>query len=222
MDNEPNDSPEMVLEGIDTGPAEDGYRPVTLRTSRGDVECRYYEVPGTHRAALWVGGAGGGWDTPARGLYPGLCDQLQQDGIASLRVRFRHSTVLEEAVLDVLAGLTFLESEGIETFALIGHSFGGAVVIQAGAAAEAVRTVITLAAQSYGATAVADLAPDCSILLLHGKADAVLPFASSRYVYQQAHEPKRLVLYDGAQHGFDEVAEQVYRTVYEWIRNSIR
>jgi hypothetical protein len=48
-------------------------------------------------------------------------------------VRFRHPTRLEESILDVLAGINYLQSEGMKVIALTGHSFGGAVVIQAAA-----------------------------------------------------------------------------------------
>jgi pimeloyl-ACP methyl ester carboxylesterase len=207
----------MDLHDIVRGRTTEGYREITLRTSHGDIECRYYAVPGAYRGVLWVGGVGGNFDTPARGLYPRLCSDLQAVGIASLRVRYRYPTVLEEAVLDALAGLTFLESEGIEAVALTGHSFGGAVVVQAGINTPVVRTVVTLSTQSYGAGEVGNLAPDCSILLLHGGADTVLPASASRYVYRRAHEPKRLIIYEGAHHGLDEVADQVYQTVHNWL-----
>jgi thioesterase domain-containing protein len=101
------------------------------------------QVTGAKQAAIWVGGVGGDWDTPAQGLYPRLCQELTSEGIASLRVHYRYPTELVEAVLDVLAGITFLQDEGIESIALIGHSFGGAVVIQAAAQAEDVHTVVT-------------------------------------------------------------------------------
>lgn len=89
------------------------------------------------------------------------------EGVASLRVRFCHPTILEEASLDVLAGLIYLEGEGIDTVVLIGHSLGDAVVIQVATLDEQVRTVVTLATQSYGTAPVSQLAPRCSILLIH-------------------------------------------------------
>jgi len=43
--------------------------------------------------------------------------------------------------------------------ALVGHSFGGAVVIRVGVASPAVATVAALSSQSYGTEDVASLAP---------------------------------------------------------------
>jgi pimeloyl-ACP methyl ester carboxylesterase len=213
-----DESFEMMVEDVEVGERhQEGYHPVKLTTSREDIHCRYYPVAGTKQAAIWVGGVGGGWDTPAKGLYPRLCEELTSEGIASLRVRYRYPTDLVEAVLDVLAGITFLHDEGIESIALIGHSFGGAVVIQAASQSEDVRTVVTLATQSYGANPVRELATRCSILLLHGTADPVLTPFCSQHVYQLALEPKHLILYPGATHGLDEVADEVHSCVRNWV-----
>jgi len=216
------DSVEMGIRNIKVEPIQDGFQPIALETDRGNIDCRYYSVPGTQRGAIWVGGVGGGWDTPADGLYPRLCQELTSKAIASLRVRYRHPTILEESVLDLLAGISYLESEGIKAIALTGHSFGGAVVIQAAAIFQAVRTVVTLATQSYGAMPVSQLAPGCEILLIHGTVDRVLTPACSEYVYQVAHEPKHLILYKGADHGLDEVAEEVYQVVHDWIVEKLK
>lgn len=207
---------EMVVEDIETDPVEDGYYPLRLITTRGVIECRYYQVSGAQKGAIWVGGVGGNWDTPASELYPRLCQELTGEAIASLRIKYRYPTILEEAVLDVLAGLSFLEAEGITAAALTGHSFGGAVVIQAAAHSPSVRTVAALSTQSYGAAVAPQLAPRCSLLLVHGRADEVLPPSCSEYVYHLAGEPKHLLLYPNARHGLDEVAEEVRHVIRDW------
>jgi dienelactone hydrolase len=218
-----DESFEMMVEDVEVGERhQEGYHPVKLTTSRGFIYCRYYPVTGAKQAAIWVGGVGGDWDTPAQGLYPRLCQELTSEGIASLRVHYRYPTELVEAVLDVLAGITFLQNEGIESIALIGHSFGGAVVIQAAAQAEDVHTVVTLATQSYGANPVRELATRCSILLLHGTTDPVLTPLCSQHVYQLALEPKHLILYRNASHGLDEVAQEVHQVVRDWVIEQLK
>ncbi|BAY46799.1 phospholipase/carboxylesterase [Scytonema sp. HK-05] len=132
-------------------------------------------------------------------------------------MRYRNPTDLEESILDVLAGLTYLQDEGIKEFALVGHSFGGAVVIQAAAQSPDVRTVVTLATQSYGTEPATELATRFSLLLMHGTNDQVLPPQCSEHVYDIALEPKRLILYPNATHGLDEVADEVYLVVRDWI-----
>lgn len=213
---------DVVVQDIKVEPVRQGYHPVKLITSRGEVDCHYYPAVGTQQAAVWVGGAGGGWDTPAKVLYPQLCQELVQEAIASLRIRYRYPTRLEECILDVLVGLSYLESEGIKALAITGHSLGGAVAIQAAAISPNVRTIVTLASQSYGAAPVSQLAPRCSILLLHGTDDEILSPQCSQYIYQLAQEPKHLILYPGANHGLDEVAPEVYQVVRDWVIEELR
>ncbi|HYG90992.1 MAG TPA: alpha/beta fold hydrolase [Azospirillum sp.] len=194
----------------------EGYRLVVLETRRGVVEARHYPAEGGTSGAVWIGGVGGGFDTPARSLYPRLADELTRHGIQSLRVRFRHPAALEEAAHDTLAGIEFLARQGAERMAVIGHSFGGAVAIQAAAARpDLVRTVVTLATQGYGADAAQDL--DASLLLIHGEADEVLAPQCSLYVHRIAREPKKLVLVPGTGHCLDETAEAVCHEVRDWL-----
>ena len=209
----------ITMQGIEEGKEEDGFREIALLTSRGRIDCHYYpsQTPQRSLGAVWVGGAGGGWDTPARSLFPRLCRQLAVEGIASLRPRYRLPNQLDECTLDVLAGLDLLQGTGVTGAALVGHSFGGAVAMRAAAASPIVRTVVALAAQSHGTDAAAGLGPRCSLLLIHGGADRVVPPYSSEYVHRMASEPKRLVLLPGAGHSLDEAADEVERLVREWI-----
>ena len=195
----------------------EGFRPASLETDRGPVEARYYPVSDGELAVLWVGGVGGGFDTPARGLYPRLAADLMADGVASLRLRFRNPRDLEQAVHDVLCGLSFLGRQGIHNVAVVGHSFGGAVVIQAAAAKRgAVCTVVTLATQGYGTDPVGELS--CPILLIHGEADEILPASCSIHVHRKAREPKKLVLVPGTGHAMNEASEAVCREVRDWLK----
>ena len=209
----------------------EGYRIVRLtisETGNNIVECRYYkaEVTDSKAAVIYVGGVGGGWDSPAKELYPRLSQKLaEEDGINSLRIRFSYSTNLEASVLDVLAGIEFFtQEEGITSIGLVGHSFGGAVVISAASIASEniVKAVVTLATQSYGTEGVSRLKEgSCSILLIHGNNDEVLSPYCSHYIYNNAQEPKKLVLYDNASHGLDEVADKIFQKVYEWLLKNL-
>ena len=199
-----------------------GYREIAVPGARGPVACRWYAAHVKGAAVVWVGGVGGGWDTPAKQLYPRLAVRLQEDDIGSLRVRFRNPTDLEEAVHDVSTGLRYLQQEGVERLGFVGHSFGGAVVIEASTTTPLARAVVTLATQSYGADRVGELNRNCAILLIHGTRDHVLAATNSQYVHRLAHEPKRLQLYSGASHGLDEAAEDVEQLVYEWLMTHLQ
>ncbi|MFN7133760.1 MAG: alpha/beta hydrolase family protein [Myxococcales bacterium] len=195
---------------------QDGHRRMRLHTGRGKVDVRLHAAPDAHSAALMVGGVGGGFDSPARDLYGRLASGLVDRGYAALRVQFRHPTALEESVHDVLAGVRALEQLGVRRVALLGHSFGGAVVATAGAASANVVGVVTLSTQSYGIAPIADLAPR-PVLLVHGLDDEILPPMCSVHAHRIAGEPKELKLFEGARHGLDEVADAVFGLTLEWL-----
>ncbi len=177
---------------------------------------------GTDKGVVMVGGIGGGFDTPAHNLYPRLCLDFKEAGISSLRVKFRHPADLTESVIDVITGIEFLKLENIRTFGLIGHSFGGAVVIQAAFNEKGVKTIVTLATQSYGIKPISQLAEGTSILLIHGEADETLPPRSSVYAHILAHEPKRIKIYKNAGHSLKETSEEIYVEVKSWIIDYLR
>ena len=196
-------------------------RPYTLRTRRGPVDVLLYESLEAKAGALLAGGVGGGFDTPARGLYRRLGEELLRHHMTTLRLKYRHSTDLAESVQDVLAGVDFLVEHGLERVALVGHSFGGAVMIDAGAQSPWVTTVVGLASQSYGAEAVSELPPR-SLLLVHGLSDAVLPPSCSLLLHERATGRKALELIPGAGHVLEEAAERVFNRVRDWLLGELR
>ena len=113
-----------------------------LHTTRGDIEAILHsdtEEPPT-RAILWVWGARGGFDGPAGGIFGNLAEELK-GRITSLRVNYRNPAVLPESVMDTLAGISFLKATGHTEVVLVGHSFGGAVVIAASAFSPLIKAV---------------------------------------------------------------------------------
>ena len=184
----------LSLELIDLveEPSDGGAERVRLQTDAGIVECRaHFAASAGDAAILWVFGAGGGLGGPAGGVYEGLGRRFHERGVTSLQLDYRHPGRLDACVLDVVLGVGYLGTRGATRIVLVGHSFGGAVVITAGAASEAVVAVAALSSQTYGAAgAVGALSPK-PLLLIHGEADEVLPAACSRDLYAHAGEPKR-------------------------------
>lgn len=209
--------PEFFLESVTLHQTVAGVEELTLRTNAGDIAARLHPALAGAPAVVWVGGSGGGLDGPAWGMYPRLAAQLAAQGIASLRLHYRCPNRLEECVMDTLLGAEYLAQQlGYQGLALVGHSFGGAVVISAGALSPIVTAVVAMSSQTYGT----DLAPDVSprpLLLVHGTADEILPDTCSRQIYSFAHEPKELRLYPGCRHGLDECRDQVDADVVSWL-----
>lgn len=64
------------------------------------------------------------------------------------------------------------------------------------------------------------LAPRCSVLIVHGDADTVLPATCSEHLHALAGEPKQLAVYP-AGHVLDEVADEVHELVVGWVRRTL-
>lgn len=194
------------------------YNTLNVTTSHGMIEMRLYSG-NTSKAAIFIGGIGGGFDSPAKELYPKLSLAIAQEGVTGLRIKFRSSTNLEEAVHDILAGVEVLKQHNIKSICLVGHSFGGAVAIIVGTVCPIVSSIVTLATQSYGAEGIARFSPR-PILFIHGTQDEILTSSSSVWLYHKAHEPKKIILFERTGHLLNEAANEIFTLLKDWILSS--
>ena len=195
----------------------DGAVDININSTRGEINGILHTCEGEPGAVIYVGGALGGLDGPADGLYPKLAHELSAPGcLTGLRLHYRQPGEFQECVLDVLGGVSFLRGVGAQRIALVGHSFGAAVVIKAGELSDAVVGVAALSPQLYGTRTVERLAPR-RLLVVHGTADRVLDAEASRDIHARAGEPKRLELYDGAGHSLKSCAEELFELVKSWL-----
>lgn len=194
----------------------DGAGELRLITDRGPIECRHHNAAYGDAAVLWVFGAGGGLGGPAGGVYSRLGERFTAHGISSLELAYRRPAQLVECVLDVLLGIAWLESQGRKRICLVGHSFGGAVVLNAAGSADAVIAVAALSSQTAGVGNIASLAPR-PLLFVHGEDDEILPAECSRTLFARARQPKELVLYPACRHGLDDCRDELDADLARWI-----
>jgi pimeloyl-ACP methyl ester carboxylesterase len=205
--------------GVNSGDEIAGLRRVELNTTRGTIPIILHSATSPSRAILCISGAIGGFDGPTK-LYERLGREMPRAEISVARLNYRVPNQFGECVLDTLAGLNFLKRMQCERAAIIGHSFGGAVAINAGTLAPTVTTVVAISSQLAGAHVVGDLAPR-PLLLLHGTADAVLPHACSEMIFERASEPKTLKLFPGADHRLSHSGDELFHTVRDWLLSHI-
>ncbi len=195
---------------------------VTIDTERGPLKGVLHHNGGNTKAVILVGGIDGGFDGPTS-LYPDLAEDLISSNISSLRLDFRvHGSPgnMAEADYDVEQGISLLKGLGIRDIALVGHSFGGAVVITAADGRPEIKAVVTLSSQSYGTKPVAKISPR-PLLLIHGGDDHRLPPSCSEYIYARALEPKELIIMPGATHSLRQKRNEVFGLVRTWIRDKM-
>lgn len=191
-----------------------------INTSRGNIFSLFHPTRTMDAAVVWVWGAGGGVTGPAGGIYIRLAEKLVGEGIASLRLDYRWPNDLYECVLDTLAGVTLLLGVGFKKIALVGHSFGGAVVIAAAPYNDKVVAVAGLSSQSAGAQRVSEVAPR-PLLLVHGSDDAIIPVRASQFIYDLAQQPKELRFFEGAGHSLTECREDLDELLFAWLKEKL-
>lgn len=209
----------LKITGVQPGDEIAGARRVTIATTRGAIPLILHAAPEAGRAVLCVSGAIGGFDGPSM-LYPRLGLELPRRGFTIARLDYREPNEFGECLVDAMAAVTFLSGIGHTQIALIGHSFGGAVAINAGTLSAKVTTVIALSSQLAGAHVAGELAPK-SLLLIHGGADTILSHESSEVLYERAGEPKTIKILPGVGHGLAEAQDEVFELISDWLMQRV-
>ena len=199
---------------------------IIVPSRAGPIDAMWRAPEGVSRGSvLCVGGFDGGFEGPANGIFAALADFLPRIGIGVLRLDFRIKTSpgpIDAGTDDVLAGLEWLAEQGAAPVALIGHSYGGAIVIRAGARSEHAGSVAALSTQTAGIE-LEDLErlPPRALLLVHGAADWRLPARLSEWVYSQALEPKALHILPEATHSLRQRRDELWEILTEWVEASL-
>lgn len=212
MSETPSDQPEespnegqspldrLGVLAMQTVPVDDELEHLEVYTMEGLLTVLWHGPADAERVVLCLGGAMGGMLGPDGGVYHQLGRALASQGIGVLRVSYRRPNDLSLCVHDTVAMMELAARHGGQRFVTIGHSFGGAVAIQAAAhlERESVPGVVTLATQSAGCEPVERLG-DRDLLFFHGTSDQILPHFASETVRMLAGTGE-LVLLDGADH----------------------
>ena len=190
--------------------------PVSLQTHAGTIHTRLHRASGGDEAILWVFGAGGGLGGPAGAVYARVGEQFCARGVTSLELDYRRAGVLAGCVQDTRTGIAYLQQLGSKRIVLVGHSFGGSVVLRAAEDEPAVIAVAALSSQTAGVGNLRSLAPR-ALLFVHGEDDEVLPAQLSRDLHARAALPKKLILYPGSRHGLDDCRDALDRDLTAWL-----
>jgi dienelactone hydrolase len=204
----------LAVEEVEIAP---GLAHLEIYTLHGLLSVLWHGPRTAHDVVVTCGGGMGGMLGPAGGLYHALgCELADAHEIATMRVGYRKPNDLSRCVHDVAAAADLASRSGARGFVVIGHSFGGAVAIQAGIVLGAhCRGVVTLSTQSAGCEHASELG-DTPLLLLHGTDDEILPPETSTVVQMLAGHGE-VVLLPGAGHLLTEAATELRERLSVWI-----
>lgn len=190
---------------------------IEIYTMQGLLTLVWHGDPTAEAVAVCCGGAMGGLLGPGRALYHHLGDRLAARGAGLIRVSYRQPNNIDLCVLDVLAAADLACRQGTQHVVTVGHSFGGAVAVQAGIAMGGwTAGVVTMATQSAGCESAAQLA-GVPMLLLHGDRDEILPPFASQVVHELAGGHGELEILPGVGHAMTEAADHLLERLVEWI-----
>jgi pimeloyl-ACP methyl ester carboxylesterase len=193
-----------------------GVRLVETYTMRGMLKLLWYGDPAAEEVVLLAAGGMGGFLGPAHGLYPHLGTELSRHGTAAVCVDYRRPGDLDSSLLDVAATADWAMRSGARRFVCVGHSFGGAVAVQAGTTLRGFCAgVVTLATQSAGCE-MAELLGDIPLLLVHGDRDEILSPNDSAMVRSLAGHGD-LRVFPGTGHQLNEIHRELRALLLDWI-----
>ncbi|MEZ5164968.1 MAG: alpha/beta family hydrolase [Acidimicrobiales bacterium] len=192
-------------------------RLVEIYTMQGLLQIWWLGQPGATDVVLMCGGAMGGMLGPGRSLYLELGLELAAEGRAAMAVGYRKPGDLDRCLLDTCATADLALRNGAERFVILGHSFGGAVAIQAASTFPAhTAGIITYATQSAGCEQAARIG-DVPLLLLHGERDSILGPENSMMVRALAGTGE-VRTFPGADHLLAEAADEIAEITGRWVR----
>jgi pimeloyl-ACP methyl ester carboxylesterase len=208
----------LVVQEVEIGP---GLAHLEIYTLRGLLTLLWHGDRGASRVLVTCGGGMGSLLGPADALYHWLGVELAARDIATIRVGYRKPNDLARCMHDVAAACDLASRSGGRRFVVMGHSFGGAVAVQAGAVlGEHCAGVVTLATQSAGCEMAGELG-STPLLLLHGTNDEILPPETSTVVQMLAGHGE-VVLLPGTGHLLTEATDEVQRRTLEFVTNQLR
>jgi len=191
-------------------------RLIEIITMEGLLGIWWHGMTDATDVVLMCGGAAGGVLGPGRSLYLELGQELAEQGRAAMAIDYRQPGDTRRCVLDVCAAADLALRNGAERYVILGHSFGGAVAIQAaGIFPTSTAGVITYATQSAGCEEASAMG-DVPLLLVHGGSDSILGPENSELVRTLAGHGE-VVIIAGADHLLAEQPDRLAELSRNWI-----
>lgn len=193
--------------------------PITVvNSSRGPIKLQTFMAPDADLGVIYIGGIGGGFDSPAKNVYTRLGCALREKGISSVHLCFRKLSPFPETVHDVRAAVAHLNQTGHKRVILVSHSLGSASAICAASFEPSVVGVAAMSSQPYGANRVTTFGSK-RLLVITGLLDVVEPPCWSSAIYKQCPGDKEIAYFLGS-HPLDECGDAVYERIFNWILKS--
>ena len=181
------------------------------------------KIPGAQDGIVFVSGVDGGFIEPVDGIYSRIAEKNALNCVSSIFVSYRNPGELATSVEDAQTAASYLRDRGVSKMAIIGWSFGGAVIAHAATIIPEVVTVIGFSPQSLDTEPFALLTSRQSLLLFHSTSDENVPFDSSQIIMDETPNfvHKELYPIDGADHHLTGAQAKIDPIVANWLNHML-
>jgi pimeloyl-ACP methyl ester carboxylesterase len=184
---------------------------------------RTWEALGAPEAGIvFVTGVDGGFEEPVDGIYQRLASHFARFRTASVFVKYREPGELVASVKDAIAAADWLKRKGIRSIAMVGWSFGGAVITHSAVRVPEVKTLVGLAAQSKDTEAVQKFSFQ-SLLLIHDYDDENVPYSAVGQILTELPAGIRAMhrAVSGSDHHLSGMRETVDPIAMNWLAEEL-
>ena len=177
-------------------------------------------APASNLGLIFVTGVDGGFIEPADGIFSMLATQFNHQGVSAVFVQYRRPGELDPSLEDAQAAAFFLKAQGVSRIAILGWSFGGAVITRAAAMIPEIVTVVGFAPQSRDTVPIQDTQ---SILLIHSEDDENVPISASEEILAETPTGSRREFFRvaGLNHHLDGALPSLAPVVTRWLAHEL-
>ena len=196
------------------------YEEVELSNS---AVARTWMIPSAQEGIIFVSGVDGGFIEPVDGIYTRMAETNLHNCVSSIFVSYRNPGELATSIEDATTAASYLRDRGISKMAIVGWSFGGAVIAHTATLIPQIMTIIGFSPQSLDTEPFSLLNAQQSLLLFHSTSDENVPFSSSQIIMDEApsYIHKQLFPIDGADHHLTGTRAKIDPIVNDWINHML-
>ena len=196
------------------------YEEIELSNS---ATARTWMMPSAQEGIVFVSGVDGGFIEPVDGIYSRMAEKNLHNCVSSIFVSYRNPGELATSIDDATTAASYLRDHGVSKMAIVGWSFGGAVIAHTATLIPEITTIIGFSPQSLDTEPFSLLNAGQSLLLFHSTSDENVPFSSSQIIMDEAPSfiHKELFPIDGADHHLTGTRAKIDPIVTDWLNHML-
>ncbi len=201
---------------------------LAVNDNTGDTtSAKAWIAPGARHGIIFVTGIDGGFLEPADQIYTRTAESFYHQCVSSIFVTYRAPGNVpgnvKMSVADARSAIDHLKGLGINKMAIVGWSFGGAVISHTSAEVPEIATVIGFAPQGLYAEPIAQLRQSQSLLVFYSYDDENVAYTESQFLFDKApgNIKKEAYPLSGYNHALDGTSRKIEPVFHNWLKDNL-